>query len=319
MARLPENEGWRWVGEIRFAGREGHARKGRYPDAPPPVAFSLYAACDPRDGDCFYVGSAATVGRLKEDWRVRQRKGSRAEHHEAKRGPRIFAECGYFLLYEKVGRCHDDPGGPTKAALEAEEAEWLARMDAAGPHLLDNVFGMTAVRAARGLDQRGREMRDGAERVRTATVSSIPVPPPGPWPSWARRHGWRLLGSFDADSFEVEQWPETPHGYTYAMVNAATGEVIYVGHAGDTRCGRFRSWHRSWLNGASVRNPSVRDSHRAAFAALSLLYVRPAQQIQHMGQTVTDMQLTETAAIQRWNPKLVRRREGATRSSTKWQ
>jgi hypothetical protein len=138
-----------------------------------------------------------------------------------------------------------------------------------------------------------------------------PPTPPGDWPGWARRHGWMLLGSFTVDGFDVEHWPETPHGYTYAMVNAETGVVIYIGHAGDSRCRRFRSWHRSWLNGAKVRNPIVRDGHRAAFVTKAMLYVRPARLLRHLGQEVTDMQLTETAAIQRWNPTLVKRREGA--------
>lgn len=158
MTRLPEAEGWRCVGEVRFTGRANHASKVRFPDAPPPVAFALYAACDPRDLDCFYIGSAATVGRLREPWRIGPRKDSRAEHHATKRGPRIFAECGYFLLFEKPARCLGDAGGPTKHALLAEEAEWLARIDAAGPLLLDNVFGMDAARRARGLDKRGRPL-----------------------------------------------------------------------------------------------------------------------------------------------------------------
>lgn len=156
MARLPEAEGWRCIGEIRFTGRANHASKVRHPDAPPPAAFTLYAACDPRDLDCFYVGSAASIGRATEAWRIGPRKGSRPEHHTTKRGPRIFADCGRFLLFEKPAHCRADPGGPTKAALLAEEAEWLSRMDAAGPFLLDNVHGMGAIRRARGLDQRGR-------------------------------------------------------------------------------------------------------------------------------------------------------------------
>lgn len=158
MARLPEAEGWRCIGEIRFTGRANHASKLRYPDAPPPVAFTLYAACDPRDFDCFYVGSAATIGRLVEAWRIGPRKGSRPERHTTKRGPRIFADCDRSLLFEKAARCRDHAAGPTKAALLAEETEWLARMDDAGPLLLDNVHGMGAIRRVRGLDIRGRPL-----------------------------------------------------------------------------------------------------------------------------------------------------------------
>ncbi len=178
MARLPEAEGWRCIGEVRSTGRVNHGSKLRLPDAPPPVAFTLYAACDPRDLDCFYVGSAATIGRLREAWRVGPRRGQSGEHHTTKRGPRIFAECGRFLLFEKAARCHADPGGPTKPALIAEELEWLARMDAAGPFLLDNVFGMGAIRAGRGLDIRGRPLaeRRAVNRLRSGATAGPPDP-----------------------------------------------------------------------------------------------------------------------------------------------
>lgn len=60
MARLPEAEGWRCVGEVRFTGRAGHASKVRFPGAPQPIAFTPCAACDPRDLDCFRVRDTAT-------------------------------------------------------------------------------------------------------------------------------------------------------------------------------------------------------------------------------------------------------------------
>ena len=135
---------------------------------------------------------------------------------------------------------------------------------------------------------------------------------PGAWPAWARRHGWHRCCTFTTAAHDVPDWPETPHGYTYAMVNAKTGTVAYIGHAGG-RCGaRFNHWF-GWLTRPKAPNPIARDAHRAAFTAPTFLYVRPARLMRHMGQEVTDMQITETAAIQRWNPTLVKRREGARR------
>lgn len=130
----------------------------RFADALPPVAFALDVARDPRDLDCFFMGSGATTGRLREPLRIGPRKGNAGAHHATKRGQRIFAVCGRFFLFEKRARCHGDSGGPTNPALLAVEAEWLAQMDAAAPFLLDNVHGLAAIRRARGLALRGRPL-----------------------------------------------------------------------------------------------------------------------------------------------------------------